>query len=130
MRPWYEQQEGDDLSVSEFWQLCASRDTYRQEYAKYWQHMDGQTISGRRVDGVIQPVAATLAGQQNDFQYYAYSAIANVLDAPAAVFPVSSGFSVAELTGEETRSVAASNEEDHKVQNNCKYCCRPRISST
>ena len=82
--------------------------------------MDSQTASGRRVDGIIQPVAPYVAGRQNDFQYYSYSAVANVLDVPGVVFPVSPGFSLAELAAEETRSRQGSNEEEEKVQRNCK----------
>ena len=40
------------------------------------------------MDGVIQPVAATTAVREGEFHYYGYSAVANVLDFPAAAFPV------------------------------------------
>lgn len=91
--------------------------------------MDGQTTSGRRVDGVIQAVAPYIAGHQNDFQYYAYSAVANVLDISAAVFPVSPGYSLAELASEEARSLPASNDDDRKVQSNCEYILQVRASA-
>lgn len=83
--------------------------------------MDDQTISGRRIDGVIQPVAPYVAGHQNDFQYYAYSAIANVLDISAATFPVSSGFSLSEMAAEKESNGPVLGEEDEKVQNSCEY---------
>lgn len=83
--------------------------------------MDSQTSSGRRVDGIIQPVAPGVAGTQNDFQYYSYSAVANVLDVSVAVIPVSVGFSLSEMASEEARSRPPSNEEDKQVQENCKY---------
>ncbi|KAF2158764.1 hypothetical protein M409DRAFT_38093 [Zasmidium cellare ATCC 36951] len=118
MRPWYEQQDNEDISTSSFWQLCEARDKYRRDYAKYWRQMDSQTTSGRRVDGVIQPVAPYVAGHQNDPQYYAYSAVANILDVPAAVFPVSPGFSLAEMAFEEAQNRLASNEEEVKIQKN------------
>ncbi|KAK3669818.1 hypothetical protein LTR78_010276 [Recurvomyces mirabilis] len=79
--------------------------------------MDSQTASGRRVDGIIQPVAPYMAGRQNDDHYYAYSAIANVLDVSAAVFPVCSGYSLKDIAVEEVFSRPALNEEDAKVQN-------------
>lgn len=82
--------------------------------------MDNQTTSGRRVDGIIQPVAPHVAGHQNDFPYYCYSAVANVLDASAAAFPVSPGFSLAELAPEESLTIPALGAEDAKVQSNCK----------
>lgn len=119
MRPWYDQQGGENISTSEFWQLCEARDQYRRAHARYWRHMDEQTNSGRRVDGVIQPVAPYVAGHQNDFQYYAYSAIANVLDISAATFPVSSGFSLGEMAAEKESDEPIRGEEDERVQNNC-----------
>lgn len=82
--------------------------------------MDSQTTSGRRVDGVIQPVAPYVAGHQNDFQYYSYSAVVNVLDVSAAAFPVSPGYSRAEMASEEACTRRASNETDGRVQRNCK----------
>lgn len=139
MRSWYEEQSGENISTSEFWQLCQARDHYRQKYAEYWRHMDSQTRSGRRVDGIIQAVAPCVAGRQNDHLYYAYSAIANVLDLPATVFPVTSGFSQSELACEEKLNCSALNEEDNLVQGCCecaKSCeknyvktdsCRSRI---
>lgn len=36
IRPWYEQQGGENLSTSSFWELCQARDQYRRDYAKYW----------------------------------------------------------------------------------------------
>jgi amidase len=49
----------------------SEREDFRQAYATYWVQTDDQTASGKPVDGI-----------------FAYSAIANLLDYPAAVFPV------------------------------------------
>lgn len=83
--------------------------------------MDSRTASGRRVDGVIQPVVPCVAGQQNDFQYYAYSAVANMLDVSSVAFPVSPGLSLAKLALEDASSRVPLNEEDDRVQANCKH---------
>ena len=83
--------------------------------------MGFRTSTGRGVDGIIQPVAPYVAGHQNDFQYYSYSALANVLDVPAAVFTVCTGFFQAELASEEALgSVLPLSEADEQVQKNCK----------
>lgn len=50
--------------------------------------MGGLTRSGRQIDGVIQPIAPSTAVRDGEFHYYGYSAITNVLDYPAAAFPV------------------------------------------
>lgn len=46
------------------------------------------TRSKRPVDAVILPVAPSAAVEEGLFGYYAYSAIANVLDYTAGSFPV------------------------------------------
>ncbi|KAI7656602.1 hypothetical protein KC318_g12311 [Hortaea werneckii] len=84
----YDQQNVTCSSAADFWEMCQKRDDYRHAYANYWAQMDGCTASGRPIDGIIMPVAATSAAREGEFSYLAYSAIANVLDLPAFVFPV------------------------------------------
>lgn len=84
----YDQQNVTCSSAADFWEMCQRRDDYRHAYADYWAQMDSCTASGRPIDGIIMPVAATSAAREGEFSYLAYSAIANVLDLPAFVFPV------------------------------------------
>lgn len=88
---WYQHQDMEPNTTAEFWALCAQLDDYRARYKKYWNDLGTSTRSGRRPDGIILPVAASLAVRSGDFQYYGYSAIANVLDYPSGVFPVTFG---------------------------------------
>lgn len=130
MRTWYEQSRGENITTWEFWQLCAELQEYRRAYAEYWRYMDTQTTSGRGIDGVVQPVAPYVAGHQNDFQYYSYSAIANVLDVPAAAFPVSPGFSLAQLANATEANPRTLGEEDERVCANCESNRHPTPEST
>jgi amidase len=66
----------------------SEREDFRQAYATYWVQTDDQTAYGKPVDGIILPVSPTTAVREGEFRYFAYSAIANLLDYPAAVFPV------------------------------------------
>ncbi|KAK1092687.1 hypothetical protein LTR48_003844 [Friedmanniomyces endolithicus] len=93
VKAWYEQGHVDGLSATELWELCHVHSEYRKRYADYWREMSNRTRSGRAVDGVIQPVAATTAVRDSEFHYYGYTAVANVLDYPAAAFPVQVGSS-------------------------------------
>lgn len=78
--------------------------------------MSEHTQSGRAVDAVIQPVAATSAVREGEFHYYGYSAVANVLDYPAAVFPVTA--TDEQLDGPpQTQALSA---VDEMVRNCCK----------
>ncbi|KYG41620.1 hypothetical protein M433DRAFT_75476 [Acidomyces richmondensis BFW] len=88
LKDWYSQGNVDSLPTAEFWELCHALREYRRQYAEYWRHMGGLTRSGRQIDGVIQPIAPSTAVRDGEFHYYGYSAITNVLDYPAAAFPV------------------------------------------
>ncbi len=101
---WFYQQDNGPLPTTEFWALCQKRATYRSEYQEYWNSTKEKTLSKRPVDGVILPIAADAAAQENSLTYFgmtktltentaterfaAYSAIANLLDYSAASFPV------------------------------------------
>lgn len=91
MRALYDQQNVTSNSTAEFWDMCQRRHDYQEAYAAYWAQMDSCSASGRSIDGVIMPVAPTTAVRAGEFHYFAYSAIANVLDLPAAVFSVPQG---------------------------------------
>lgn len=86
---WYHNQDIEPNSTADFWELCHQRNEYCARYKAYWNETVAN--SGRVPDGVILPVAATLAVRPGEFQYYGYSAIANVLDYPSGVFPVCIG---------------------------------------
>ncbi|KAK6386343.1 hypothetical protein LTR65_009068 [Meristemomyces frigidus] len=88
IKEWYEQGNVEGLSAAEFWELCYARTEYRKRFADYWRNMSERTRCGRAIDGVIQPVSATTAVREGESHYYGYSAVANVLDLPAAAFPV------------------------------------------
>ncbi|EME40421.1 hypothetical protein DOTSEDRAFT_135975 [Dothistroma septosporum NZE10] len=88
LHEWYENQDMEPNSTAEFWNLCAERKRYCAQYKSYWHSVGDSTGSGRVPDGVVLPVAPTLAVSHGKVSYYGYSAIANVLDYPSGVFPV------------------------------------------
>ncbi|KAI5369812.1 Putative amidase signature domain-containing protein [Septoria linicola] len=77
-------------STAEFWGLCAQLNDFRARYKAYWNASADSARSGRCPDGIILPVAPTLAVRPGEF-HYGYSAIANALDYPSGVFPVTYG---------------------------------------
>ncbi|PYI12048.1 amidase [Aspergillus sclerotiicarbonarius CBS 121057] len=74
----------DPLTVAEAWELNVQRDTYRDEYHAL--------MKSRGVDFILCPAYAGVASVLGESHYWNYTAIWNILDQPAAVFP--SGLSV------------------------------------
>lgn len=118
LRSWYDQGDVEPISTADFWDLCQERNEYRALYAKYWADRDGQTRSGRGIDGVILPVAPTTAVREGEFHYFGFSAVANVLDFPSGVFPVGVGD---RSMGHQSTSGTTLSLVDKKVQDCCEY---------
>ncbi|KAG8958714.1 hypothetical protein FRC03_008860 [Tulasnella sp. 419] len=76
------------LSAYELWSLHQKRRGLRYEYNRHWEETKSSTGTARPVDAIICPVepyAATPHGLNSDAFY---TTIWNVLDCPAAAFPV------------------------------------------
>jgi amidase len=114
---WYQHQDIEPNTTVEFWELCAKRHQYCTDYKAYWNSIGDSTRSGRVPDGVILPVTAGLAVRPGQFHYYGYSAIANVLDYPSGVLPITYGDR--SLDDIRTRAEPLS-DMDEKVQRSCK----------
>lgn len=80
------------LSVEDIWRLTAARDAYRTEYAARW-NASAHSISAdgdpaRPVDVILAPAGPGAAPPLEHARYWGYTAQWNLLDYPAAVFPV------------------------------------------
>ena len=69
------------MDISTLWELQAKKYTYQKEYLTLWQRQS-------YIDGWISPVAPHAAVKHNEYRYYGYSRIINVLDWPAIAIPV------------------------------------------
>ncbi|KAF7557023.1 hypothetical protein G7046_g6156 [Stylonectria norvegica] len=74
------------LSVQETWQWQKRRNNYRAAYAKRWNDTAGSTET--TVDVILCPVAPGAAPPLGCAKYWGYTAVWNLLDYPALVFPV------------------------------------------
>lgn len=70
LKAWYDQKDVESISTEDFWGLCRVLHEYRVQYAKYWTSTSGETRSGRRIDGVILPVAPSTAMREGEFRYF------------------------------------------------------------
>lgn len=69
------------LDLVSFWKLQNDRYIYQKEYLKLWQQQS-------HIDGWILPVAPHAAIKHDQYKYYGYSTVVNVLDWPAITLPV------------------------------------------
>ncbi|KAH8430289.1 uncharacterized protein LDX57_007957 [Aspergillus melleus] len=67
------------LTINENWALNAARDKYRDEYHAL--------MKARGVDFILSPAYVGTASVLGESEYWNYTAIWNILDQPAAVFP-------------------------------------------
>ena len=67
---------------------CAQRDSYREAYARAWT--DTGAEDGREVDVILCPPSFGAATPHDQSRYWGYTSNWNLLDYPAAVFPVTS----------------------------------------
>lgn len=69
------------LDLRTVWALQSEKTTYQREYLAVWQQQP-------HIDGWIQPVAPHAAVKHDEYKYYGYSTIINLLDWPAVTIPV------------------------------------------
>jgi len=80
-----EQPKVKNLNMHEYWELCLERDRYREEHAAHWNKT---ADSGQEVDIIICPATPGAAPLHETARYWGYTSQWNLLDYPAAIFPV------------------------------------------
>ena len=75
-------------SVGEIFELNLARDAFRADALAYWNQTESRTSTGRPVDAIITPVAPSLAPPHDTTVSWTYTSHWNLLDYPAAVFPM------------------------------------------
>lgn len=74
------------LSLNELWDVNIQRWTYQCEYLEQFRIMEEKL--GREIDAIVAPVAATAAVRHDQFMYYGYTSVINLLDFTTVVVPV------------------------------------------
>ena len=72
--------------LNEAWDVQLQKWNYQCEYLDKWREWEERT--GKELDAIIAPVAATAAVRHNQFRYYGYATVFNVLDYTSVVVPV------------------------------------------
>lgn len=74
--------------VAALFRLNLAREAFRAKILAHWAATRAQTATGRPVDAVLSPVAPTLAPPHDATRWWGYTSYWNLMDYPAAVFPV------------------------------------------
>ncbi|KAG8712959.1 hypothetical protein FRC11_013706 [Ceratobasidium sp. 423] len=90
-------------TLAQSWETNVQRDGFRARALKHWNKTALRSKSGRPVDAILCPAAATLACPPGTMRWGGYTMYWNLLDLPAAVFPVGELFD-ARAWRPETRS--------------------------
>ncbi|EFW22322.1 hypothetical protein D8B26_000976 [Coccidioides posadasii str. Silveira] len=81
-----EQPRVRDHNMAEYWKLCLERDSYRDAYAAHWSATANSPTG--EVDLILCPTTPGVAPPHEAARYWCYTSQWNLLDYPAAVFPV------------------------------------------
>lgn len=81
-----EQPNVKEHTISDYWKLCLEREGYRDQYAAHWSAT--ATSGTGEVDLILCPITPGVAPPHECARYWCYTSQWNLLDYPAAVFPV------------------------------------------
>ncbi|KAH9863702.1 hypothetical protein J1614_009634 [Plenodomus biglobosus] len=73
-------------SMNQLWDMQSQKWNYQMEYLAQWRDFEAQT--GQELDCIIAPVAPSAAIRHDQFAYYGYTIVINLLDLTSAVVPV------------------------------------------
>ncbi|OSD06208.1 amidase [Trametes coccinea BRFM310] len=79
---------GKSYTVAETFKINLEREAFRSKVLAHWVATKARTATGRPVDAVLSPVAATLAPRHDMTRWWGYTSYWNLMDYPAVVFPV------------------------------------------
>lgn len=78
----------EPYTIAEMFKLNVEREQFRARAHALWNATASRSSSGRPVDAILTPVAPTLAPPHDSVRWWGYSSYWNLVDYPAAVFPV------------------------------------------
>ncbi|KAJ5113584.1 acetamidase [Penicillium angulare] len=72
--------------VNEVWDMQLQKWQYQCEYLEKWRQLEDEI--GQEIDAIVAPISPTAAIRHDQFRYYGYASIFNLLDLPSVVIPV------------------------------------------
>ena len=98
------------LSMQQLWYWLEEREEYRREYATKWNEAG--------IDAIVCAVAPGVAPRHDTAKYWGYTAVWNLLDYPAAVFPVDKVDMGVDMKYERDNYMSGADEQEWEK---CKY---------
>ncbi|KAJ5692978.1 Acetamidase [Penicillium macrosclerotiorum] len=74
------------IDMNQLWDTHLKKWNYQREYLNKWRELEASL--GRDMDAIIAPITATAAIRHNQFRYYGYASVINLLDFTSVVVPV------------------------------------------
>lgn len=74
------------IDMNELWDVHLQKWNYQSEYLEQWREFEEKL--GKELDAIIAPITATAAIRHNQFRYYGYASVINLLDFTSVVVPV------------------------------------------
>lgn len=105
------------VSIPELWEVQRQKWAYQCEYLTQWRAMEEKL--GKEMDAIICPITPTAAIRHNQFKYYGYASVINLLDFTSVVVPVT--FADKAKDGKDA-GFKALGDMDALVQDECEYC--------
>jgi len=68
------------------WDVHLKKWNYQSEYLDKWRALEEQL--GKELDAIIAPITPTAAVRHNQFRYYGYASVINLLDFTSVIVPV------------------------------------------
>lgn len=72
--------------MNQLWDTHLKKWDYQNGYLEKWRELEEQ--QGKELDAIIAPITATAAIRHNQFRYYGYASVINLLDFTSVVVPV------------------------------------------
>ncbi|KAB8298338.1 hypothetical protein EYC80_002065 [Monilinia laxa] len=73
-------------SINEIWDIHLKKWAYQCEYLEQFRIMEEKL--GREIDAIVAPASPTAAVLHDQFKYYAYTTVVNLLDFTSVIVPV------------------------------------------
>jgi amidase len=99
------------VDMNALWDINLKKWKYQMEYLEEWRRMEESM--GKELDAIIAPITPTAAVRHDQFRYYGYASVVNLLDFTSVVVPVTFADKDMDTKLEKYSSL---NEEDATVQ--------------
>lgn len=105
-------------TVYDSWQLQREKEDLQNSFLQHWLDTKTQTQTGRAIDGWIAPVSVSSACLKNHNTWYNYTVIANVMDLPSAVVPITRVDPLKDPVAVDFKPLS---KEDAELQGRCEF---------